>query len=144
MSPEFTTARLAPADLPLVLPLLKVTWPTTDLVTWKSFATAYCDNATADIVAMADATGGFCGLFASRVDYRLDQGAILHIPLFTVVDIGNTLAPIEALLSAAKAKAKGLGHCGVQIDFTAEQTELVKRLSQLGLALSRISYFAEL
>jgi hypothetical protein len=80
-----------------------------------------------------DSSGALCGLFASQIEHLLREGRTLAIPLFTAVDIGNSLKPVRMLLNTAKAKAKECDCSGVQIRLAGEQSELLKRLRNVGL-----------
>jgi hypothetical protein len=142
MVDDFTIVDLVEADVPTALPLLRATWPELDLPTWQDFASIFCSNRAvkAKITCLHDAHGGLCGLFASRVEHGLCEGRFLAIPLFTAVDIGNSLRPVQLLLDAASAQAKESGCADIQIRLASEQSELVKRLRFLGLYHAGTSY----
>jgi GNAT superfamily N-acetyltransferase len=136
MTQSFVARDLADTAVPQALPLLRATWPTIDLAAWENFAGSFrCGGRepAAAITGLFDAAGGLCGLFASRTEPGLCDGRILAVPLFTVMDIGNSLDPVRALLDAAEAKAKKQGCATVQIRLASEQSGLSKRLRRLGL-----------
>ncbi|HVA14917.1 MAG TPA: hypothetical protein VNF99_16850 [Stellaceae bacterium] len=144
MSEPLRAAELAPADLAQALPLLRVTWSKLDLPAWQTFAANFCgqDRAEARITGLFDSGGGLCGLLASRIDHTLDGGRILAIPVFTAVDIANSLAPVRALLDLAQAKMNEHGCGSLQIHLVSTQGELVKRLRAFGLRHSGSHYSA--
>jgi GNAT superfamily N-acetyltransferase len=146
MAWEFTVEKLVQDAMPQALPLVRATWPEIDLAAWLRFAAAFRDGhpSRRAITAMADASGGICGLFASRIEQRIGEGRVLEVPLFTVVDIGNSPQPLRALLDAAEAKAREHGCVGIQIWLADEQSELIKRLQGLGFRSSGTSYFSAL
>lgn len=136
MTQSFVVQDLADAAVPQALPLLRATWPTIDLAAWESFAVSFRrggPDPAAAITGLFDEAGGLCGLFASRTEPGLCHGPILGVPLFTVMDIGNSLGPVRALLDAAEAMAKKQGCAAVQIRLANEQSALSKRLRRLGL-----------
>lgn len=131
---SFTVEDLVLRRLPQALPLLRATWPTIDLAGWQRFAEAFAcrEQAGASITGMFDSSGGLCGLFVSRVEHRLRE-RVLAIPLFTVVDIANSQAPVRALLDGVEARAKSCGCTIIEVRLDTGQTELVKRLRSFGL-----------
>lgn len=144
MSGSFTVEDLQPAVVPQALPLVRATWPEIDLAAWQGFTDAFHREPKAPapgaITGLYDASGVLCGLFASRVEHHLWEGRILGIPLFTVVDIGNSPQPVRALLGAAEAKAKENACVGMQIRLAVEQGGLMKRLRDFGLEYSGSVY----
>ena len=70
-------------------------------------------------------------MFASRIDDRLGK-RILTVPLFTVVDIGNSLEPVRALIDAVEARAAENKCSGIDIELGEGQTGLRERLLRLG------------
>lgn len=143
MLESFTAAELAPADLVQALPLLRATWPELDLPAWQSFAAEFCsaDKAEARITGLFDSAGGLCGLLASRIDHTL-SGRILAIPIFTAVDIANSLVPIRALLDLAQAQMTEHGCDSLQIHLASAQRHLVERFRSIGLRQSGSLYSA--
>jgi hypothetical protein len=139
MPGKFSIVDLAPADVPRALPLLRATWPELDLVAWQTFAGAFCSEgaAQAQIASCDDSSGGLCGLFASRIEVGLCEGRLLAIPLFTAIDIGNSLEPLRALLAATETRAATHACGGMQIRLSMEQSGLSKRLRSLGLQCYR-------
>lgn len=145
MTQTFLVQDLAETAVPQALPLLRATWPTIDLAAWKNFAGSFRRRGSepaAAITGLFDAAGGLCGLFASRTEPGLCDGRILAVPLFTVMDIGNSLSPVRALLDAAEAKAKAQRCAGVQIRLACEQNALAKRLRRLGLEHASTLYLS--
>jgi hypothetical protein len=142
MSESFTAAELVPANLPQALPLLRATWPEIDLATWQGFAENFRrDHRThAALIGLFDTCGGLCGLFASCIEHDLRGGQILAVPLFTVVDIGNSLKPVRALAKTAEARAKNHSCRSLEIRLTSEQGELIKRLRSLGFGYSGTTF----
>jgi hypothetical protein len=141
MLESFTAAELAPADLAQALPLLRATWPELDLPAWQTFAAEFCrvDKAKARITGLFDSSGVLCGLLASRIDHALG-GRILAFPIFTVVDLANSLAPVRALLDLAQAQINEHGCDSLQIHLASGQEELMKRLRPFGLRRSAVLY----
>lgn len=141
MSRSLTTESLAEGALPQALPLLRATWPVIELEAWREFAADFRRNTLADpaLTVMRDEFGGICGLFASRLEQCLCGGRMLMIPLFTVVDIGNSLELIENLLEAADAMAREHGCVRLAIHIGSEQRALLNRLRSLNLERSGIS-----
>lgn len=142
MSEPLTAAELAPADLAQALPLLRVTWPELDLPAWRAFAADFrsADKAEACITGLFDSAGGLCGLLASRVDHILGAGRVLAIPVFTAIDIANSLAPARMLFDLARAQMTEHRCNSLQIHLTSTQRELTKRLRPFGLRHSGALY----
>ena len=134
MSPSFRVEDLTQTTLPQALPLLRATWPKVELAAWQEYADEFrYRQAPTKIDVMFDSTGSLCGLFASRIERSLSGGSVLAIPLFTVVDVGNSLAPVEALLDSAAALASQSGCAHLQIRLDPTQRKLARRLRHLGL-----------
>jgi hypothetical protein len=144
MSASFVVHELAQGRISLALPLLRATWPKMDISAWEGFVDAFRRHyaAPAGITGLYDASGALCGLFASRIEPGLRAMRILAIPLFTVMDIGNSLGPVRALLDAAEAKATELDCFGVQIHLASEQNALARRLRNLGLEQASTLYLS--
>jgi hypothetical protein len=141
MSGPLAAAELAPADLAQALPLLRITWPELDLPAWQAFAAEFRSayKAEARITGLFDNAGGLCGLLASRIDHAFG-GRILTVPIFTAVDIANSLAPVQALLDHAQAKMNEHGCSSLQIHLANAQRELMKRLGPFGMHPSGVLY----
>ncbi len=129
----FTAQNLASAEILYALPLVRATWPAMDRAAWQGFVACFCANSALSpaITALSDRGGGLCGLFASRIDDRLGK-RILTVPLFTVVDIGNSLEPVRALIDAVEARAAENKCSGIDIELGEGQTRLRERLLRLG------------
>jgi hypothetical protein len=122
---------------PQALPLVQATWPEVDLLNWLSFVRFFNGETTGPescILVMSDPSGHLCGILAYRLDHNLRDGLMLSIPLFTAVDVANSLQTVRALLDIAKARASELGCAGVQIRMDKEQSKLAARLRSLGLS----------
>jgi GNAT superfamily N-acetyltransferase len=134
----FTIRALTPDAIPQALPLLRATWPGVELPGWSRFVDAFRGDlyAQAEITAMFDPQGSLCGLFAARVEHDFRDGRTLALPLFTAVDVGNSLAPVKALLEAAEAMARDRGCSGLEIRLDTQQRALIERLRFLELRLS--------
>jgi len=141
MSGPLAAAELAPADLAQALPLLRITWPELDLPAWQAFAAEFRSayKAEARITGLFDSADGLCGLLASRIDHAL-SGRILVIPIFTAVDIANSLAPVRALLDLAQAKMNEQGCKSLQIHLANAQRQLMRRLGPFGIRPSGVLY----
>lgn len=135
MSHAFTVRELTQDLTAQALPLLRATWPAVDLQGWRGFVDAFRRDlyAQAEVTVMFDSQGGLCGLFASRLEHDLRGGRALAIPLFTAIDVGNSLAPVKSLLEAAEAMARERGCSGLEIRLDNEQRALVKQLRYLEL-----------
>jgi len=122
---------------PQALPLVQATWPDVDLLDWLSFVRFFNGETTGPqscILAMRDSSGYLCGILAYRLDHHLRDGPMLSIPLFTAVDVANSLQTVRALLDIAKARAAALGCAGVQIRLDKAQSKLAARLRNLGVS----------
>ena len=131
-APRFAARDLAPAEIPYALPLVRATWPAMDHNAWRDFTVSFCADSTLNpaITALSDPGGGLCGLFASRID-DLRGKRVLAVPLFTVIDIGNSLEPVRALVAAVEAKAADSNCSAIDIRLGQGQAGLRKRLLQL-------------
>src|SRR4051812_19007686 len=127
--PTIVSEQLAPQALPLV----QATWPQVDLAGWLSFVRFFTGKLGSDsaILAMRDASGSLCGILAHRLEQDLRNGPTLFVPLFTAVDIANSLQTVRALLDIAQARARELGCTGLQIRVDKEQFQLAARLRSL-------------
>ena len=146
MLQDFVTTELSEAELPQALPLLCATWPRLDLASWERYALAFRENRAGQgrITGMHDSSGGLCGLFASRIEDDLGRERTLAVPLFTALDIRNSLAPVRTLLETAEVIARRQGCTSAKLHLTSEQDELGKRLRRLGLSLAGTCYRSEL
>ena len=142
MPQAFTVRELAPDTIPQALPLLRATWPEVELPGWSGFVDTFRGDlyAQAEVTAMLDPQGGLCGLFAARVEHDFRDGRTLAMPLFTAMDVGNSLAPVKALLEAAEAMARDHGCSGLEIRLDNRQRALIERLRFLELRLSGSLY----
>jgi hypothetical protein len=142
MLQAFTVRALTPDAIPQALPLLRATWPEVELPGWSRFVDAFRNDlyVQAEITAMSDSQGALCGLFTSRVEHDLQDGRTLAISLFTAMDVGNSLAPVKALLEAAEAMARNRGCSGLEIRLDSQQRALIERLRFLELRLSGSLY----
>lgn len=133
MPQGFTVRELTPDAIPQALPLLRATWPEVELPGWSRFVDAFRANlyAQAEITAMFDSQGGLCGLFAARVEHDFRDVRTLAIPLFTAIDVVNSLAPARALIEAAEAMARDRGCSGLEIRLDNQQRALIARLHVL-------------
>ena len=130
---RFTAQDLTSAEILYALPLVRATWSSMDRAAWQDFVACFCADSALNpaITALRDPGGGLCGLFASRIDDRLGK-RILTVPLFTVVDIGNSLEPVRALIDALEVRAAQNKCSGIDIELGAGQTGLRERLLRLG------------
>ena len=120
---------------PQALPLVQATWPEVNLASWLSFVRFFNgEDPDSRMLAMRDSSGYLCGILAYRLDHDLRDGPMLSIPLFTAVDVANSLQTVRALLDIARARASELGCAGVQIRLDKQQSKLAARLRSLGLS----------
>ena len=134
----FTAGELAPSRSAEALPLLRTIWPEIGFDRWQSFAAFYSSaeaSRLVQLVGLFDAAGGLSGLFACRVDQDLHEGLFLSLPLFVVVDVGNSLSAVEVLLAAANDRARYCGCASLRLQLSNRQRELGVRLRRLGLSL---------
>ena len=111
MRASFASVVLSGDQVPQALPLVQATWPGVDLASWESFVTFFSGRAASEesgLLALCDGAGYLCGVLAYRRDWDLRAGPILAVPLFTAVDVANSLQIVRALLDAAERQASEL------------------------------------
>jgi len=129
MTTPFQASALADHQLALALPLVQITWPEIDLGAWQDFARAIRDEGGGLLVLRE---GGYiCGVLAYRRQVGLG-GAVLSVPLFTVIDLANRPAVAKALVDAVQGVGEQLGCRSVHLEFNLRQSRLVARLRSLG------------
>ena len=131
----FRAVVLSEDDAAQTLPLAQVTWPDVDLPHWRKYIRSYAasSQASSGIVALRDAGAYFCAMFAYRVDLDVRRGSALMVQLFTAVDLANSPAFTQRLLSAAEAKARELACSSMEIRLYRGQSNLALQLRYLGL-----------
>ncbi len=132
----FRTVALSEEEAAQTLPLAQVTWPGVDLEHWQTYIRSYAagvPQASSGILALRDASDYFCAMFAYRVDLDVRRGQVLMVQLFTAVDLANSPAFTQRLLSAAEAKASELGCSSMEIRLHRGQSNLALQLRYLGL-----------
>ncbi len=133
---SFRTVALSDAEAAQTLPLAQVTWPGVDLEHWRKYIRSYAAGMpknSSGILALRDAGDYFCAMFAYRVDLDVHRGSVLMVQLFTAVDLANSPAFTQRLLSAAETKARELGCASVAIRLYRGQSNLALQLRYLGL-----------
>jgi hypothetical protein len=134
VSVSFRVEPLAGDQVALALPLVQVTWPLADMGGWREFVNFFSGQGTeGGILALRDPADYLCGILVFRVLQDVELGRILEVPLFTTVDMANSLRVVRALLDAAENRAYELGCAGLQIRLQREQAGLSGRLRRLGL-----------
>jgi hypothetical protein len=134
MPRAFKIATLESASRAQAFPLLRATWPDLNFEDWLSFADRFANSTdmSTGLVGLSDDSGALCGLFAYRIGHTLRDERILAIPLFTAMDMANSLEPVQVLLNAVKERAE-LCHCPhLRIELDSEQAGLANRLHRLG------------
>jgi hypothetical protein len=137
MNQSLRSMALSGKQLPRALPLVRATWPgvgAQDWLTYVGFLTARTKGEEAGVIALGDPSDYLSGLLVYEAERDLQQGRVLTVPLFTVIDLANSVTPVRALLEAAKAKAADLGCGGLQVRLYPEQAALAMRLRLLGLS----------
>ena len=120
---------LADHQLALALPLVQITWPEIDMAAWQAFAGAIRGEGGGMLVLKE---GDYiCGVLAYRRQAGL-AGAVLSVPLFTVIDLANRPGIAKVLVDAVEALGKQLGCLSVHLEFNLRQSRLVSRLQSLG------------
>jgi len=119
------------------LPLVQATWRNVELTSWQRYIQSFAgEEATkAGVMAMRDSSGRLCGLFAYNIRRTLQRGLVLDIPLFTAVDLANSLRVVGALLAAAEKQAFALNCAALEIRLSPDQSQLRDRLRGLGLSV---------
>jgi len=126
---------LSPDQLHAALPLLQVTWPRAELAALQRFV-EFVGQRTASpragVIALRDPTGHVSGVLVYETGVEWLEGAVLNVPLFTVVDLANSRQNVETLFEAARVTALRLGCGAVQMRLYSEQAALASRLRELG------------
>jgi hypothetical protein len=119
------------------LPLVQATWRNLEQISWQRYIQSFAgEEATkAGVMTMRDSSGRLCGLFAYNVRQTLQRGLVLDIPLFTAVDLANSLGVVGALVAAAEKQAFALNCAALEIRLTPDQSQLHGRLRSLGLSV---------
>jgi len=133
---SFRTGPFSRTQAAEVLPLLQATWPGTDLAGWERYGQFFGGKPAAEsgLLAMRDSGDCLCGLLVYRLHWSLDRGPVLTVPLFTAVDVANSLEAVRALLEAAERQASALHCAAVEIRLDRAQSRLADRLRLLGLS----------
>jgi hypothetical protein len=135
MNFSFQTGPLSESLVAEALPLVQTTWPATDLVSWRRYIRPFSGEAAeAGLLAMRDSAGCLCGLLAYSLYRPLGPGLVLVLPLFTAVDVANSLEAVRALLGAAEKQASALQCTSLEIRLDRGQSQLADRLRSLGLS----------
>ena len=133
---SFQAGPLSGAQTAEVLPLVQVTWPGTDLAAWERYVQFFSGRSAAEsgVLAMRDPSDCLCGLLVYSRHWSLGLGPILTVPLFTAVDMANSLEAVRALLEAVETLASAL-HCrALEIRLDRAQSRLADRLRLLDLS----------
>ncbi|HWE75693.1 MAG TPA: hypothetical protein VG328_21215 [Stellaceae bacterium] len=146
MSRTFKIATLDNASRAQAFPLLRATWPDLDLEDWLAFADRFANSGdtSTGLVGLRDDSGALCGLFVYRIGHTLRDERILSIPLFTAMDLANSLEPVRALLNAVKDRAELCDCLRLRIELASEQTGLANRLHRLGTSRCGMVHSIEL
>jgi hypothetical protein len=132
MNMSFQAVALSGDLVPQALPLIRATWPSADLPSWRKFVEAFAGHAATQesgVLGLRDQSGCLCGVCAYRLDWGLLEGPVLGARLFTAADVANSKRTVQALLEAAERRAVDLGCAGIQIWLTSGQAALAKRVS---------------
>jgi hypothetical protein len=118
------------------LPLVQATWPETDLASWQRYVEFFSGKASLDsgMLIMRDTASNLCGVLVYRTHCQLGIGPVLAIPLFSAVDVVNSLQTVRALLEAAENRASALHCSALEIRLDSGQAQLGERLRALGLS----------
>ena len=134
MSASFRVEPLSGDQVAQALPLVQVTWPQADMAAWRDFVEFFsAPDARGGILALRDPADYLCGILVYRLLQDVEAGRILEVPLFTTVDMANSLRIVRALLDAAENRASELGCAELQIRLQRDQSGLSGRLRRLGL-----------
>jgi hypothetical protein len=134
MTRVFTTASLAPADIPPAFPLVQAAFPGLDFGEWRTFAARLLgemEGARSGAVGLRNEAGYLCGLLIYRTERHLRHGKVL-VDLFTALDVTGEAAAANALLTAAEAKASELGCSATHILIDRAQRHLAETIAQAG------------
>ena len=137
MGTSYHAVALSDDLVPQALPLIRATWPTVNLASWRNFVQAFAGPAApqgSGVLGLRDQAGCLCGILAYRLDRELQACPILAVHLFTAADLANSRRTLRALLDAAERRALELGCKGLEIRLSRGQTELASRLRALGLS----------
>jgi hypothetical protein len=136
MSFSFQAGPLPGTQTAEVLPLVQATWPGTDLAAWERYVQFFGGKSAAEsgVLAMRDSGDCLCGLLVYSLHWSLGLGPVLTIPLFTAVDMANSLKAVRALLEAAETLASALHCAALEIRLDRAQSRLADRLRLLGLS----------
>ena len=135
MNFSFQTGPLSESLLAETLPLVQTTWPLTDLASWRRYIRPFGGKAAqAGLMTMRDSSSCLCGLLAYSLYRPLGPGLVLALPLFTAVDVANSLRAVRALLGAAEKQASLLSCTSLEIRLDRGQSQLSDRLRSLGLS----------
>lgn len=137
MNVSFHTGPLSEAGVAEALPLVRVTWPGTDLASWRRYIQAFSGNSAAEagVLAMRDTSDRLCGLLAYNLYRPLGlPSPLLAVPFFTAMDVANSLQAVRLLLGAAERQASALHCSGLEIRLGRGQSQLAERLRSLGLS----------
>jgi hypothetical protein len=144
MCTSFNAIALSSDLVPQTLPLIRATWPTVDLPTWRGYVQFFSGQAAPKISGvngLCDGTGCYRGLYAYQLERDLLVGPVLAVHLFTAVDISNSPRTLEALLDIAEARAFDIGCVAMRIRLCDRQTELASRLRDLGLTADNGQFY---
>jgi hypothetical protein len=147
MTTSFDLITLSDDLVPQALPLIRATWPSVDLSSWRNFVQAFTGSAASPgsgVIGLRDQAGCLCGVLAYRPDWDLQAHPILAVHLFTAADLANTPRLVKALLNAAERRALELGCTGVEIRLSSGQTKLASRLRSLGLSSDAKLFWKEI
>jgi len=136
MNFSFQAGPLSGTQTAEVLPLVQATWPATDLSAWERYAQFFSSKAAGEsgVLTMRDPSDCLCGLLVYRLHWSLRRGPVLTVPLFTAVDMANSLEAVRALLDAAETLASALHCTALEIRLDRAQSRLADRLRFLDLA----------
>lgn len=136
MSFSFQAGPLSGAQTAEVLPLVQATWPATDLPAWERYVQFFSSRAAGEsgVLTMRDPSDCLCGLLVYRLHWSLCGGPVLTVPLFTAVDMTNSLEAVRALLDAAETLASALHCTALELRLDRAQSRLADRLRFLDLS----------
>ena len=126
MTDDLHASDLPDHQLALALPLVRITWPETDLAAWCEFARALRAEG-GGLVALTE-RDYICGVMAYRRQASL-KGPVLSVPLFTVADLANRRGVAKALVDAADMLREKLGCDTIQLEFHPGQSHLAARVN---------------
>lgn len=108
---------LSPEHAAIVYPLVLAAFPTVELGQWRNYARTVMEAPPdrVGILGLRNGAGYFCGLLIYRNEREPWHEPRLSIDLFLALDLIEVETAIDALLTAAEAKAIALGCVAVQI-----------------------------